>query len=383
MAQLNILKSNSPSRGTIPDVELKKIYKMYGAATAVQGVDLEVQRGELFSILGPSGCGKTTLLRMVAGFEEPSAGDVLIQGQPMTFVPAYRRPVNTVFQSYALFGHMTIYENVAFGLRVKNIPKAEADARIKDALRKVRLEQLTQRYPRQLSGGQQQRVALARALVNRPKVVLLDEPMAALDFKLRKEMQVELSNLQYDLGTTFIMVTHDQEEALAISTRIAVMNQGHVEQVGTPSQIYDTPATSFVADFVGETNLFECRVIEQDGAFLELRSITGLAVVAHKPPFWEAQPEAIISVRPEKIRMSLEYPNQPYNVYRGILNNVLYRGDHSQFIVDLNTSENVPPIRVRLVRSNHQGDRIPPLGSQVYVSWIPEDSIALPKVVTE
>ncbi|MFN5857607.1 MAG: ABC transporter ATP-binding protein [Pseudanabaenaceae cyanobacterium] len=383
MAQLNILKSNSPARGAIPDVELKKIYKMYGAATAVQGVDLEVQRGELFSILGPSGCGKTTLLRVVAGFEEPSAGDVLIQGQPMTFVPAYRRPVNTVFQSYALFGHMTIYENVAFGLRVKNVPKAEADTRIKDALRKVRLEQMIHRYPRQLSGGQQQRVALARALVNRPKVVLLDEPMAALDFKLRKEMQVELSNLQYDLGTTFIMVTHDQEEALAISTRIAVMNQGRVEQVGTPSQVYDTPATSFVADFVGETNLFECRVIEQDGAFLELRSITGLAVVAHKPPFWEVQPEAIISVRPEKIRMSLEYPNQPYNVYRGILNNVLYRGDHSQFIVDLNTSENVPPIRVRLVRSNHQGDRIPPLGSQVYVSWIPEDSIALPKVVTE
>ncbi len=383
MAQLNILKSNSPARGTIPDVELKKIYKMYGAAIAVQGVDLEVQRGELFSILGPSGCGKTTLLRMVAGFEEPSAGDILIQGQPMTFVPAYRRPVNTVFQSYALFGHMTIYENVAFGLRVKNVPKAEADTRIKDALRKVRLEQMIHRYPRQLSGGQQQRVALARALVNRPKVVLLDEPMAALDFKLRKEMQVELSNLQYDLGTTFIMVTHDQEEALAISTRIAVMNQGRVEQVGTPSQIYDTPATSFVADFVGETNLFECRVIEQDGAFLEMRSTTGLAVVAHKPPFWEVQPEAIISVRPEKIRMSLEYPNQPYNVYRGILNNVLYRGDHSQFIVDLNTSENVPPIRVRLVRSNHQGDRIPPLGSQVYVSFIPEDSIALPKIVTE
>jgi spermidine/putrescine transport system ATP-binding protein len=208
---------------------------------------------------------------------------------------------------------------------------------------------------------------------------LLDEPLAALDFKLRKELQVELSNLQYELGISFIMVTHDQSEALAISSRIAVMNQGRIEQIGTPSEVYDRPSSAFVADFVGETNLFECRVIEQDGAFVELRSSTGLAIVAAKPRHWLPIPEAVVSVRPEKIKLSTEYPNQPYNTYRGILNNVLYLGDHSQFVVDLHASENVPPVRVMLVRSNHQGERTPPFDSQVYVSWMPEDCVALPK----
>ncbi|MBD2186830.1 ABC transporter ATP-binding protein [Pseudanabaena mucicola] len=379
MAQSTTAKQFATATGTVPDVELQKVFKMFGANTVVQGVDLQVQRGELFSILGPSGCGKTTLLRLIAGFEQPSAGEVLIQGNPMTYIPAYQRPVNTVFQSYALFGHMTIFDNVAFGPSVKGVAKAEVQQRVKDALKQVRLDHLSDRYPSQISGGQQQRVALARALVNRPKVILLDEPLAALDFKLRKEMQVELSNLQYDLGISFIMVTHDQGEALAISSRIAVMNQGKIEQIGTPSDVYDRPASAFVADFVGETNLFECRVIEQDGAFVELRSSTGLAVVAAKPRHWRPIPEAVVSVRPEKIKLSTEYPNQPYNTYRGILNNVLYLGDHSKFVVDLHASENVPPVRVNLVRSNHQGDKIPPFNSQVYVSWMPEDCVALPK----
>jgi spermidine/putrescine transport system ATP-binding protein len=379
MAQSTTAKQFATSTGTVPDVELQRVFKMFGANTVVQGVDLQVQRGELFSILGPSGCGKTTLLRLVAGFEEPSAGEVLIQGNPMTYIPAYQRPVNTVFQSYALFGHMTIFDNVAFGLSVKGVPKPEIQQRAKDALKQVRLDHLKDRYPSQISGGQQQRVALARALVNRPKVILLDEPLAALDFKLRKEMQVELSNLQYELGISFIMVTHDQSEALAISSRIAVMNQGRIEQIGTPAEVYDRPSSAFVADFVGETNLFECRVIEQDGAFVELRSSTGLAIVAAKPKHWLPIPEAVVSVRPEKIKLSTEYPNQPYNTYRGILNNVLYLGDHSQFVVDLHASENVPPVRVMLVRSNHQGEKTPPFDSQVYVSWMPEDCVALPK----
>jgi len=379
MAQSTTAKQFATSTGTVPDVELQRVFKMFGTNTVVQGVDLQVQRGELFSILGPSGCGKTTLLRLVAGFEEPSAGEVLIQGNPMTYIPAYQRPVNTVFQSYALFGHMTIFDNVAFGLSVKRVAKSEIQQRVKDALKQVRLDHLSDRYPSQISGGQQQRVALARALVNRPKVILLDEPLAALDFKLRKEMQVELSNLQYDLGISFIMVTHDQGEALAISSRIAVMNQGRIEQIGTPAEVYDRPSSAFVADFVGETNLFECRVIEQDGAFVELRSSTGLAIVAAKPRHWLPIPEAVVSVRPEKIKLSTEYPNQPYNTYRGILNNVLYLGDHSQFVVDLHASENVPPVRVTLVRSNHQGEKTPPFNSQVYVSWMPEDCVALPK----
>ncbi|MEA5476260.1 ABC transporter ATP-binding protein [Pseudanabaena galeata UHCC 0370] len=379
MAQSTTAKQFATPTGTVPDVELQRVFKMFGTNTVVQGVDLQVQRGELFSILGPSGCGKTTLLRLVAGFEEPSAGEVLIQGNPMTYIPAYQRPVNTVFQSYALFGHMTIFDNVAFGLSVKGVPKPEIQQRAKDALKQVRLDHMSDRYPSQISGGQQQRVALARALVNRPKVILLDEPLAALDFKLRKELQVELSNLQYELGISFIMVTHDQSEALAISSRIAVMNQGRIEQIGTPSEVYDRPSSAFVADFVGETNLFECRVIEQDGAFVELRSSTGLAIVAAKPRHWLPIPEAVVSVRPEKIKLSTEYPNQPYNTYRGILNNVLYLGDHSQFVVDLHASENVPPVRVMLVRSNHQGERTPPFDSQVYVSWMPEDCVALPK----
>ncbi|WP_434687211.1 ABC transporter ATP-binding protein [Pseudanabaena minima] len=379
MAQSTTAKQFATPTGTVPDVELQRVFKMFGTNTVVQGVDLQVQRGELFSILGPSGCGKTTLLRLVAGFEEPSAGEVLIQGNPMTYIPAYQRPVNTVFQSYALFGHMTIFDNVAFGLSVKGVPKPEIQQRAKDALKQVRLDHMSDRYPNQISGGQQQRVALARALVNRPKVILLDEPLAALDFKLRKEMQVELSNLQYELGISFIMVTHDQGEALAISSRIAVMNQGRIEQIGTPAEVYDRPSSAFVADFVGETNLFECRVIEQDGAFVELRSSTGLAIVAAKPKHWLPIPEAVVSVRPEKIKLSTEYPNQPYNTYRGILNNVLYLGDHSQFVVDLHASENVPPVRIMLVRSNHQGEKTPPFDSQVYVSWMPEDCVALPK----
>ncbi len=384
MAQSTTANQSATATGTVPDVELQKVFKIFGTNTVVQGVDLQVQRGELFSILGPSGCGKTTLLRLIAGFEEPSAGEVLIQGNLMTYVPAYQRPVNTVFQSYALFGHMTIFDNVAFGLTVKRvankrIAKSEILQRVTDALKQVRLDHLKDRYPSQISGGQQQRVALARALVNRPKVILLDEPLAALDFKLRKELQVELSNLQYELGISFIMVTHDQAEALAISSRIAVMNQGLIEQIGTPAEVYDRPSSAFVADFVGETNLFECRVIEQDGAFVELRSSTGLAIVAAKPKNWRPIAEAVVSVRPEKIKLSTEYPNQPYNTYRGILNNVLYLGDHSQFVVDINASENVPPVRVMLVRSNHQGEKTPPFDSQVYVSWLPEDCVALPK----
>ncbi|MEE3715741.1 ABC transporter ATP-binding protein [Tumidithrix elongata RA019] len=379
MAQSTTVKETGITTDTVPDVELKKVFKIFGSGAVVQGVDLQIQKGELFSILGPSGCGKTTLLRLIAGFEEPSAGEVLIQGQTMTYVPAYRRPVNTVFQSYALFGHMSIFDNVAFGLKVRGLPKAEINDRVKDALRKVRLEVMGDRFPRQLSGGQQQRVALARALVNRPKVVLLDEPLGALDLKLRKEMQVELSNLQYDLGITFVMVTHDQEEALSISSRIAVMNQGQLEQVGTPSQVYNYPTTPFVAGFVGETNLFECKLVEQDGAFLELRSNSGLAIVVEKPSDWQLSKEAWVSVRPEKIKLSTEHPNQPYNTYRGVLNNVFYLGDHSQYIVDLLASENVPPVRVTLVRQNTLGDKVPPFDSQVYISWTPEDCLALAK----
>jgi len=358
------------------DIELRNIFKMFGGQAAVRDVDFQVQKGELFSILGPSGCGKTTLLRIIAGFEEPSAGEIRIAGYSMVGVPPHRRPINTVFQSYALFGHMNVRDNVAFGLKVRGVPAAEVQERVKNALKLVRLEKLGDRHPKQLSGGQQQRVALARALVNRPRVVLLDEPLGALDLKLRKQMQVELSNLQHDLGITFVMVTHDQEEALSISDRVAVMNQGQIEQIGLPSEIYNHPATPFVADFVGDTNLFECQILDQDGAYLELKSLTGLAIVAIKPESWQKDTAAIVSVRPEKIYVSSEPIAQPFNIYRGTVNNILYMGNHYHLIVDLNTGNDRPAVRIRAMRLQQHGE-LPRFASTVYVHWSPDECVAL------
>jgi spermidine/putrescine transport system ATP-binding protein len=357
------------------DVELRKVFKIFGGFTAVQGVDLQVGKGEFFSILGPSGCGKTTLLRMIAGFEEPSAGEILIKGQPMTYVPAHRRSVNTVFQNYALFGHMTIWDNVAFGLRVRGVDKATVQEKVRQALALVKLEQMSDRHPQQLSGGQQQRVALARALINQPTVVLLDEPLSALDVKLRKQMQVELSNLQANLGTTFIMVTHDQEEALSVSSRIAVINQGQLEQVGTPSQIYNQPRTEFVAEFIGDTNLFRCEVEAENDRNLTLVSDSGLKIIAAKPTeWWSDRPpdhQVVVSVRPEKIRLSstpLSASDQYPNGYAGTLNNMLYLGDRAQYFIDLDLPEGQPPKQITVLRSPQQGIGAPEFDHQTG-SW--------------
>ncbi|MGZ4333617.1 MAG: ABC transporter ATP-binding protein, partial [Gaiellaceae bacterium] len=238
-------------------IALDGVSKRFGSHTAVDDVTLEIREGEFFSMLGPSGCGKTTSLRMIAGFEAPDSGRVVLQGTDVTTTSANRRPVNMVFQQYALFPHMSIYDNVAFGLKVKRVPRSEHRDRIHELLRIVDLEGYENRRPRQLSGGQQQRVALARALVNRPAALLLDEPLGALDVKLRKQMQLELKRIQHELGTTFVYVTHDQEEALAMSDRIAVMNRGKVEQLGSPREIYDRPRTAFVADFIGSLNALD------------------------------------------------------------------------------------------------------------------------------
>ena len=238
-------------------IALESVTKRYGSHAAVNDVSLDIGEGEFFSLLGPSGCGKTTSLRMIAGFVEPDVGRVLLRGQDVTLVPPNKRPVNMVFQQYALFPHMSVFDNVAFGLSVKGVPRGEHKDRVEELLRVVSLEGLGKRKPRQLSGGQQQRVALARALVNRPAALLLDEPLGALDVKLRKQMQLELKRIQHELGTTFVYVTHDQEEALAMSDRIAVMNEGEVEQIGSPREIYEHPASDFVADFVGTINVLE------------------------------------------------------------------------------------------------------------------------------
>ena len=249
-----------------PDVELRGVTKRFDDVVAVDGLELAVRHGEFLSLLGPSGCGKTTTLRLIAGFEQPDEGDVLIAGRSVIGLPPYRRDVNTVFQSYALFPHLSVLDNVAYGLKQRGSRKQERHARAREALRLVRLPRLEARKPRQLSGGQQQRVALARALVMAPKVLLLDEPLGALDLKVRKQLQIELKRIQADIGITFVYVTHDQEEALAMSDRVAVMNAGRIEQLGAPREIYDRPATRFVADFIGETNF-----IEHDGEVIAVR----------------------------------------------------------------------------------------------------------------
>jgi spermidine/putrescine transport system ATP-binding protein len=308
-------------------IELESVVKRFGGANAVDGVSLSIAEGEFFSLLGPSGCGKTTTLRMIAGFVEPDEGRILLHGNDVTAVPPNKRPVNLVFQQYALFPHMTVYDNVAFGLSVKRVPRREHGDRVNEILRVVALEGYEKRRPRQLSGGQQQRVALARALVNRPAALLLDEPLGALDVKLRRHMQLELKRIQHELGTTFVYVTHDQEEALAMSDRIAVMNGGLVEQVGSPREIYETPASAFVADFVGTVN-----VLDLDGGS--------------------------VSVRPERIRILREGGRLD-----GVVADVVYLGVYRQFHVDTAAGR---VVSVRL--SDEPLDHVE-AGSAVSLSW--------------
>jgi putative spermidine/putrescine transport system ATP-binding protein len=299
---------------TQPAVRLERLTKRYGDVEAVAGIDLEIADGEFFSMLGPSGSGKTTTLRMIAGFEQPTEGRVLLHGRDVTGVPPFDRDVNTVFQDYALFPHMTVTENVGYGLLVKRVAVADRKRRVGDALRQVRLEELGGRRPGQLSGGQRQRVALARALINRPRVLLLDEPLGALDLKLREEMQIELKAIQGEVGITFIYVTHDQEEALTMSNRLAVFNRGVIEQVGTPADVYEHPATTFVAGFVGTSNLLTGEaaraVIGEDGVF---------------------------TVRPEKIRLADPevQPAADEASVRGTVREVVYIGPDTRYIVEL------------------------------------------------
>jgi len=283
-------------------VELSGVVKRFGEVVAVDEMNLQFQDGEFFSLLGPSGCGKTTTLRMIAGFEQPSAGQIFIKGQPVAGIPAHRRPVNTVFQSYALFPHMTVAQNVAFGLEMKKVRRDEINRRVAEVLELVQLPRMGERKPAQLSGGQQQRVALARALVNRPQVLLLDEPLGALDLKLRKAMQLELKQIQSEVGITFVYVTHDQEEALTMSNRIAVMNEGVVQQVGDPRQIYEHPANRFVADFIGETNFVSALLVEPgEPATISIGDLTVLGVLNGREV--RAGSPITLAIRPEKINI--------------------------------------------------------------------------------
>ena len=305
-------------------VELRNVTKRFGAYEALKEASFEIRAGEFMTFLGPSGCGKTTCLRLISGFDTPTSGQIFLDGKDLTFEPPYRRDVNQVFQNYALFPHLTIYENIAFGLRMKKVPAAQIRERVDRVVKMTSLEAFIDRKPAQLSGGQRQRVALARAIVCEPKVLLLDEPLSALDAKLRTQMRVELKQLQKKLGITFIFVTHDQEEALTMSDRVAVINAGRVEQIGTVNEIYYKPATRFVASFIGESNIVEAEILRSEGELIHCRLEGGLelAVRTPNPP---AHSKVLLSLRPEKIRLTRENPGGR-NSFPGTIEMEIFKG---------------------------------------------------------
>jgi spermidine/putrescine transport system ATP-binding protein len=342
----------------------------------VRAVTLSLARGEFFTLLGPSGCGKTTTLRMVAGFEEPSEGRILLDGVDVVGLPPFRRPTNTVFQSYALFPHLNVEENVAFGLRRTGVDRAEIRRRVADELELVGLAREARRRPRQLSGGQQQRVALARALINRPAVLLLDEPLGALDLKLRKGLQLELKRIQREVGITFMYVTHDQEEALTMSDRIAVMNNGIVEQVGSPEEVYERPRTEFVAGFIGVSNLMPGTVQSVSGPDVELRLDSGVTVhVSHSGLRFGQRCHAV--VRPEKLHVSLvEEPSTGGPSVEGIVEAAVYLGTATQMVVKL--ADGVPLTVLVPNVDEAQRQRLPGAGARVRLGWSSEHMHLIP-----
>jgi spermidine/putrescine transport system ATP-binding protein len=349
----------------------------HGHVAAVREVDLEIQRGEFFSLLGPSGCGKTTTLRMIAGFEEPTRGQVLLYGQDVTGVPPYRRDVNMVFQSYALFPHMTVHDNVAFGLRRKGVGKAESAKRAAEMLELVELTGKGDSRPRELSGGQQQRVALARALVNHPRALLLDEPLGALDLKLRQAMQIELKRIQRDVGITFVYVTHDQNEALTMSDRLAVMNDGRIEQEGRPQEIYEQPATRFVAGFIGTSNLLAGRVgrVSGEHAVIEVSPEERIVLPLRRASGPQDRAvgsgdEVELTVRPEKIVIDGRAPGTDGSVLRGTVTEVVYLGTSTNFSVTTTTGADM----VVFQQNSASGQSQPARGETVWLSWDPQHS---------
>jgi spermidine/putrescine transport system ATP-binding protein len=311
------------------------ISKSFGSVRAVDRVSFEVSRGEFFSLLGPSGCGKTTLLRMVAGLEDPDRGRILLDGVDITELPPNRRRVNTIFQSYALFPHLDVWENIAFGLKIAKRSRREIEAEVERMLKLIQMEEHAHKRPHQISGGQKQRVAVARALINRPQVLLLDEPLAALDLKLRQRMLLELDLIHDEVGITFLYVTHDQGEAMSLSDRIAVMNHGRIEQLGTPAEIYEAPRSSFVAAFIGDTNFFEGQVIEVAGEYSRLRIEGFPDLLCFNDRQISSGNPVFLSVRPEKIRISVEQPaaSDRHNVVAGEVDDVIYLGSHTRFWV--------------------------------------------------
>jgi spermidine/putrescine transport system ATP-binding protein len=352
------------------EIIVDRVTKQFEDVLAVNDVSITIPGAEFFSMLGPSGCGKTTTLRMIAGFETPDAGKILLQGNDVTYVPPAKRNVNMVFQAYGLFPHMTVAENIAFGPKIKKLGRAEIASRLQDVIRTVQLDGLEDRRPNQLSGGQQQRVALARALVNRPAALLLDEPLGALDLKLRKEMQLELKDLQQRTGTTFVYVTHDQEEAMTMSDRIAVMNGGVVEQLATPRELYQRPASAFVAGFIGTSNLIELRIDRRDDVVLAMDLGNEQRILAVDPRDGQHRDRATITVRPEWIKLANGAANDRASYVGGTVVDVVYLGSITQLIVLLQTGE-----RLTVHQLNDEvGATDPRPGEQVMLRWAAEHS---------
>jgi spermidine/putrescine transport system ATP-binding protein len=348
------------------DLHLRSLTKQFASFTAVDDLDLTIPQGSFFALLGPSGCGKTTTLRMVAGLEEPTAGRILIGDEDITDTKPYRRPVNTVFQNYALFPHLDIYENVAFGLRRRG--SKDVKKQVGDVLELIELGHLARRKPSQLSGGQQQRVALARAIVNHPSVLLLDEPLGALDLKLRRQMQLELKRIQTEVGLTFVHVTHDQEEAMTMADTIAVMNNGRIEQLGDPASLYENPVTTFVANFLGQSNLVRARVVARSGDLLTV-DIHGLSFTMPSARCVSDSDDIWMGVRPEKVQVNATAAGA--NTVRGTVTDTSYIGVSTQYLVRLPWEQELTVVR------QNDGAAILRPGEEVYLSWEPDHTFGL------
>ncbi|OAE43741.1 ABC transporter ATP-binding protein [Agrobacterium tumefaciens] len=363
----------------VPFIRFENVTKRFGDFVAVNNLTLDIYEREFFSLLGPSGCGKTTLMRMLAGFEEPTEGRILLQGKDISGVPPYKRPTNMMFQSYALFPHMSVEKNVAFGLEQDGLPKAEIAGRVEEMLRLVKLTEFAKRKPSQLSGGQRQRVALARSLAKRPKVLLLDEPLGALDKKLREETQFELMDIQTNLGLTFLIVTHDQEEAMTVSDRIAVMDKGNVVQVATPAEIYEAPNSRYVADFIGDINIFDARVVANASDIGKPGLVTldcdGLKVSVEQECAAATGSQVAFAIRPEKVRISLDQPaDSSINSAYGEVWDIGYLGDFSVFIVKLADGR---VMRAAQANVSRLVDRPITFGDMVWLNWKPDSGLVL------
>jgi putrescine transport system ATP-binding protein len=357
-----------------PFISFRNVTKRFGDFAAVNDLSLDIYEREFFALLGASGCGKSTLLRMLAGFEHPTSGTILLDGQDLAGIPPYRRPVNMMFQSYALFPHMSVEANIAFGLKQDGMPKPDIEARVKEMLKLVRLEQFAKRKPHQLSGGQRQRVALARSVAKRPKVLLLDEPLGALDKKLREATQFELMDLQQDLGLTFVVVTHDQEEAMTMADRIAIMDRGEVMQVATPAEVYEAPASRFVADFVGNVNIPEGTVAERSGDTATITGASGGQIRVQNAGEAQAGSAVAFAIRPEKIKVSSKRPEGVVNAMEGEIWDLAYLGDMTVYHVRLDDGQVVRASALNSARTVED-----PLSweDRAWISFAPDAGIVL------